>query len=128
MVKIQHIVFYGTLMANHQTAIHEALKDSLVFESACIIPGQLYSLGSIPALKPGNQRIRAELYKIINPEILPMIDAYEAVDNDNPTLPGFTRKSIQLLHPKLHAWVYYYDGSVSDAQLIAANAWKAWAK
>ena len=123
-MKIDHIVFYGTLMSMGMTKMHEKIKSDLVYEGNCILYGKLYTLGRYPGLKSGNYLIHGELYKILNTDLLNILDEYEAVDNENPLTAGFTRKSVVLVEPKKKAWVYYYEGDVSEKNLLKTNFWK----
>lgn len=123
MNRLECIVLYGSLMSGGSTSIHSRLKENLKYVGKCLIPGELYDLGRIPALKPGHFKVHGELYEIINPEILNILDKYEAIDNQDPLLPGFSRKKVTLLNPKQEAWVYYYDGEVNPNQLIKSGQW-----
>jgi gamma-glutamylcyclotransferase (GGCT)/AIG2-like uncharacterized protein YtfP len=125
-MKINHIVFYGTLQSTqstNKTMMHPIIEKSLKYVSSCIIPGQLYDHGRYPALVEGEYPIEGELYKIIDQKALTKLDEYEAVDSCNLKLPGFSRKSVKLLIPNLKAWVYYYDGPIDNLPAIASNCW-----
>ena len=123
--EVQYIAFYGTLMQDQHTQIRQALKGKLIPHGKCLIPGNIYDLGRYPALKlDGNrQSVSGELYEIDDPTPLKLLDDYEAHDNYDPDLPGFTRRLIQLDFPKRLAWVYEYDGEVSPKQLIVSEIW-----
>lgn len=121
---INHIVFYGSLKKGESTPVHDTIAASFKYIGECIIPGQLYDLERIPALKRGTRPIRGELYEVLDDGALPTLDQYEAIDNVDPTAPGYTRSSIRVLKPQeLDAWVYYYDGDVSKRRLIEENHW-----
>ena len=117
------ICFYGTLMSDQKSLVDDQIQDKLEYINDCIIPGKLYKCEWYPALLPGNRPIQGELYKIIDSRVLSVLDEYEAVDNINPELPGFSRKQIMLVEPEQQAWVYYYDGHLSEDSLITANRW-----
>ena len=95
----------------------------LKYIGVCGFSGQLYNLGRYPGLKEGDSKIAGELYQSLDPSVLKALDTYEAVDNEDSTKPGFTRRQIMLLDPKLKAWVYYYDGDVKDAEQLEGNPW-----
>lgn len=122
-MNISHIVFYGTLRLTHETVMHESMAKSLRLVGSCLIPGLLYNMGRYPALKPGNRPIAGELYEIIDTAILAELDQYEAIDNENPLAPGFSRQRVDLLEPKLIVWVYYYNGEPEHTTLIESNQW-----
>jgi gamma-glutamylcyclotransferase (GGCT)/AIG2-like uncharacterized protein YtfP len=111
-MQITHIVFYGTLMSDGHTKLHKKIKAGLIYKGPCTFKGVLYDLGRYPGLKPGNNQIKGELYEIIDNSLVAKLDEYEAHDNYDSSLPGFTRKLIELIEPRLTAWIYYYDGKV----------------
>jgi gamma-glutamylcyclotransferase (GGCT)/AIG2-like uncharacterized protein YtfP len=120
---INHIAFYGTLKRGYKTHVHGVIERDLTYIGECLIPGNLYDLGRISGLKPGNRPISGELYKINKPKSLIKIDSYELHDNEDPSKPGFKRQALMLLEPKLKAWAYYYQGPVEEDKLIRANKW-----
>lgn len=120
----EYIAFYGTLTSSNNTAVHVVINQSLYFISECIIPGLLYRKKRYPALKAGTGKVKGELYQVLKPEALPILDKYEAIDNENSSLPGFTRKRVSLIEPRVTAWVYYYDGPVERSALIKSGRWK----
>ena len=116
---IQHIIFYGTLQHDGQTAVHEDIKRKLKYVERCVFKGELYDLGRYPGLKRGDTVIHGELYKILDTSILSILDNYEATDNENEELPGFSRA----LADGIAAWVYYYDGPVTEDTRITSGVW-----
>lgn len=110
-------------MRDQSSPIHDVLAANLEYISTCKIQGKLYNLGRYPGLKPGDDVISGELYRIGNASALATIDEYEATDNDDLTLPGFSRKKIELMEPKVEAWVYIYDGDVLEENRIADGVW-----
>lgn len=122
-MQINHIVFYGTLKQNHRTPLHNTIDRYLEYIGPCTLAGNLYNCGRYPGLKPGKGEVRAELYKINNNKALKPLDEFEASDNDDPKLPGFSRKQVNLINPQIEAWVYFYDGKVSKDQLIDKGVW-----
>ncbi len=121
----QYIAFYGTLLQDQHTDMRERLNGKLIAHGKCLIPGNIYDIGRYPALKLSEPRksVHGELYRIDDESLLELLDAYEARDNYDPTLPGFTRRLVELTFPQRTAWVYEYDGSVSSDQLITSQDW-----
>ncbi len=121
----QYIAFYGTLMQEQHTALREHLEGKLLPHGKCLIPGNIYNMGRYPALKLDGVRrsVHGELYEIADLTPLALLDQYEAIDNDDATLPGFTRRLVQLDFPQQTAWVYEYDGPVEPDQLITSENW-----
>lgn len=112
-------------MQEQHTALRGQLKGKLLPHGKCLIPGNIYDLGRYPALKLDGlrQSVHGELYEVNDPEPLALLDQYEANDNYDPTLPGFTRRLVQLDFPRQFAWVYEYDGPVKSEQLISSEDW-----
>ena len=81
-------------------------------------------MGRYPALKEGDGSVHGELYQIVNDKVLALLDDYEAKDDQDALLPGFTRKLIQLLQPKMKTWAYYYDGELPEKALIESGNWE----
>lgn len=112
-------------MQEQHAAIHEYLKDKLLPHGKCLIPGNIYDMGRYPALKLSGERhsVHGELFKIDDLETLTLLDQYEARDNYDPDLPGFTRRLVELDFPQQAAWVYEYDGPVQPERLIVSEKW-----
>lgn len=122
----QYIAFYGTLLQDQHTGIRNHLKGKLLPRGKCLIPGNIYDMGRYPALKLDGDRksVHGELYEIDHEEPLALLDEYEAHDNYDPDLPGFTRRLVELDFPRQTAWVYEYDGPVDSGKLIASEDWE----
>lgn len=71
----------------------------------------------------GDGKVHGELYRIKDTAILGLLDDYEASDNEDHKLLGFTRQVVKLLSPNLNAYVYYSDGPVSESQFIESGSW-----
>lgn len=112
-------------MQDQHVPLREHLRGKLLPRGKCLIPGNIYNLGHYPALKLDGfrQSVHGELYEIEDPEPLALLDKYEANDNYDSRLPGFTRRLVQLDFPKRLSWVYEYDGSVQPEQLISSEDW-----
>ena len=125
VVEPQFISFYGTLMQDQHTAIRKYLHGKLVPHGKCLIPGNIYDLGRYPGLKLDGERrsVHGELYEINDPEPLALLDEYETHDNYDISLPGFTRRLVELDFPEQLAWVYEYDGPVTSDMLIKSENW-----
>lgn len=121
----QYIAFYGTLLQDQHADAREHLKGKLIAHGKCLIPGNIYDMGRYPALKLSEPRknVHGELYRIDDESPLVLLDAYEAHDNYDPSLPGFTRRLVELNFPQQTAWVYEYDGPVNSNQLITSEDW-----
>ena len=108
--KVRYVAFYGTLKRAGDTPVHPLIREHLIYEGNCQIPGKLFNLGRLKGYETGEGVVAGELYKLKDLEVLPKLDAYEAVDNIDPELPGYSRRLVHLLKPKVLAWVYFYEG------------------
>ena len=113
------VAFYGTLRHSHHTPVGQETAAGLHYMGPCLIPGALYDRGRLTALVAGDGAIAGELYAVVNPNVLHRLDNYEAVDDEDPSLPAFSRRRLQLIEPELNAWVYVYDGPVKDLKRLA---------
>ena len=86
-------------------ALHRVLARGATFLAEGSVPGRLLDLGRYPALIPGAGRVRGELYRLDDPEPLPVLDREEGYNFGRSktivTLGGGRR---------LRAWVYRYRG------------------
>jgi len=121
----RYIAFYGTLRQSGHTPAHPLIREHLVYEGTCLIPGDLYDLGRLPGYEPGDGEVKGELYKLKDMQILPELDAYEAVDNKKPSAPGYSRQLVHLKEPSVRAWVYAYDGPVNGKKTVTSGRWPA---
>lgn len=112
---VHFIAFYGTLKRNGDMVAHPILREHLVYQGHCHIPGRLHHTGR--AIGSGD--VVGELYRLKDIQILPQLDEYEASDNVDPKRPGFSRVLVELSKPRVLAWVYFYDGNgQGNAQLL----------
>lgn len=109
---VKYIAFYGTLKRSGNTMVHPLLREHLIYQGNCHIPGKIHHLGRLEGLGVGNGDVLGELYLLKDLQILPQIDEYEAVDNVDPTRPGYSRVLVELIRPKVLAWVYFYDDNI----------------
>lgn len=110
-------------MSTKDSLIDDLIKDKLELIGPCLVQGELYECGDYPALLKGKRSIEGELFKIIDESVMPILDEYEATDNNHPDLAGFTRERVELIKPSVMAWVYFYDGKLSEDLLITENRW-----
>lgn len=115
---IRYIAFYGSLRREGNTVIHPILREHLIYEGHCHIPGKLHHFGRLVGMGVGNGDVVGELYRLKDLQILPQLDEYEAIDNIDPKKPGFSRVLVELSRPKVLAWVYFYDGNIQSRPLV----------
>lgn len=86
-------------------ALHDVLAHRTTFLAEGSVAGRLLDLGRYPALVAGAGRVKGEVYRLDDPELLPVLDREEGYN--------FAR-SITIVSlaggRRLRAWVYRYRG------------------
>ncbi len=117
------IAFYGSLMRSFEKQKQLKIQHYLEFLSNCTIHGQLYDLGQYPALIHGNHRIQAELYEILDPKVLEVLDAFEGYNAQNIHKSYYVRDCVRLASPNLDAYVYFYRGKIQNKPTVKDGDW-----
>ena len=128
---------YGTLMtAAASSPLGQSQRAQLQAASRSLGPatiaGQLYDLGSYPALVPGdasNGQVHGELLLMATPDVtLVWLDAYEGIDADRPEANEYARiqRPAKLADGSLiEAWVYVYCRSIVGLPLLKDGRWRS---
>jgi gamma-glutamylcyclotransferase (GGCT)/AIG2-like uncharacterized protein YtfP len=111
----EHVAFYGSLMKDCGKQEELQIKDCLESLGPCEIRGRLYDLGEYPGLVQGDDRVKAELYKVKDLRVFPLLDKYEEFDVRNQERSLFVRHVVRLPKPQVDAWVYFYNRSIDSA-------------
>ena len=121
----EFIVLYGSLMQRLKNRDQLNLAQSLNFHGQCKLKGRLYDLGAYPGLVLNKEDIiYGELYKIVHPKALNILDEYERFDDNDSSNSLYIRRCIQLVHPKQQAWVYVYNGDTSKKKRVESGSWR----
>lgn len=101
------IAFYGTL---RDPEVRERLGVAGLLEErgACRIPGRLHDLGRYPALVAGPGTVAGELFAVLDPAALPVLDAYEGAVVDDRDASLYVRERCALPAPAVTVWLYRY--------------------
>jgi gamma-glutamylcyclotransferase (GGCT)/AIG2-like uncharacterized protein YtfP len=99
--------------------LHGVLTRGASFVAEGVVAGGLVSLGRWPGLIEGAARVRGELYRLDDPELLPIVDRKEGVQ-------FVRRRSIVTLADgrRVRAWVYRYSGPRETATPIPSGDWR----
>ena len=83
-----------------------------------ITGAQLYNLGWFPGVKldKTDSMVHGDVFEIVDGKLPPRLDSYEGY----PSL--YSRSQVKTDNGEL-AWVYTYNGSVSQDQLIESGEW-----
>ena len=120
-----YIVFYGSLMNGLGGRQKIDIDSDVEFVMKCSVKGTMYDLGEFPGLLPeGDAIVKAELYRIINPEALEVMDIFEGFNIEKPELSLFKRELIKLDVEDIEAHIYYYNDSVIDAFEVFGGDWR----
>jgi gamma-glutamylcyclotransferase (GGCT)/AIG2-like uncharacterized protein YtfP len=94
-------------------ALHRALKRASTFVGEGLVRGRLLDLGHYPGLVDGAGRVRGEIYRLDDPELLAVLDRAEGYNFDR------RRATVTLANGRrVRAWIYRYRGCRERAVLI----------
>jgi len=91
-------------------ALHRVLAPAATWLGDGAVRGRLLDLGRYPALVDGAGRVRGEVYRLHDPELLPVLDREEGYNFER-------RRAIVTLANgrRARAWVYRYRGPQNRA-------------
>lgn len=92
----------------------------------CTLSGRLIDLGDWPGLIDGPGEVAAELYAIVDAEILARLDAFEDYEPADPEGSLYLRERVALVAPAGEAFAYRYVGPRAGRAVIAGGDWRAW--
>jgi gamma-glutamylcyclotransferase (GGCT)/AIG2-like uncharacterized protein YtfP len=132
------LVVYGSLMRDLPSATGERgpdLLDRLGVGALlrrvgpCRVGGVLFDLGAYPALRRSPcdaDSVCGELYTILDPAVLAVLDDFEGYDPRNPSDSDYLRERVELLEPRgVDAWVYVFNREPDPILRIASGDWRA---
>jgi gamma-glutamylcyclotransferase (GGCT)/AIG2-like uncharacterized protein YtfP len=108
---------YGTLMRGFVR--HRFLGPRAVLLGEAHVRGALLDLHAYPGLVAGAGRVRGELYRLDDPEVLPVVDREEGY-NFERRLTAVTRADGR----RARAWIYWYRGPRDRAEIIPEGDWR----
>jgi gamma-glutamylcyclotransferase (GGCT)/AIG2-like uncharacterized protein YtfP len=86
-------------------ALHDVLARGATFLAEGSVAGRLLDLGRYPALVAGAGRVKGEVYRLDDPELLPVLDREEGYNFQRSiTIVTLARGR------RVRAWVYRYRG------------------
>ena len=108
---------YGTLMRGY--GLHAVLARGATAVGPGTVRGRLLDLGRYPGLVDGSGRVSGEVYRLDDPELLPVLDREEGYNfvrrQGIVTLAGGRR---------VRAWVYRYRGPRERATPIPSGDYR----
>jgi gamma-glutamylcyclotransferase (GGCT)/AIG2-like uncharacterized protein YtfP len=109
---------YGTLMRGY--ALHAVLAAGATFVTTGHVRGRLLRLGRYPGLIEGAGRVRGEVYRLDDPQLLPILDREEGYN--------FVRRRAIVTCAngrRARAWIYRYRGPRARAVVIPDGDYRA---
>lgn len=135
---LDRLVVYGSLMRDLPSPTGERAPDLLDRLGVgallrrvgpCRVGGVLFDLGAYPALRRSPNEtgsVRGELYTILDPAVLDVLDEFEGYDPRNASGSDYLRERVELLEPRgLDAWIYVYNRAPDPISRIASGDWRA---
>lgn len=126
---VYQLFVYGSLRSGFHSPVYEYISRFFTFAGEAKVKGKLFDLGEYPAATPaeGDVFIIGELYIAKNQQefswAIGQLDDYEGLDVEEGEVPLYERKVTEVyINDKVtHAWVYWYNGDVSDKPVIASG-------
>ncbi len=91
------------------------------------IRGRLYQVHHYPAAVPSDdpgERVHGELYRLLDPALLPRLDDYEECGAHHPRPHEYRREPVTVLRPggdAVIAWAWLYNRPVQGLQRIPSG-------
>ncbi len=121
----EFIFLYGSLMRGFE--MHESLDiprmTEFLGEAKC--KGKLYDMGEFPGMTlEGNGRVRGELYRVSDENIIDIMDRYEGYYPESTRESTYVRRLEEMVDRDLKAWVYVYNESTNGQDVIESGSWR----
>ena len=115
MMTTEYLFVYGTLRKDFEQNLMHTFGDAATFVDFGEIEGVLYDLGTYPGAAKGSAKsfIRGEIFAVNSDVVFPVLDEYEGEEYIHDKVAVKT-DSVR----EIKAFVYWFDGNVSEAQRI----------
>ena len=117
------IAVYGLLRAGESGFAQFGVANAFTDAGPCVIEGELWDLGRYPALVPGEGRVIGELFEVLDPYVMPDLDAFEDYWPGDPARSRYGRRKVRLIEPDREAWVYVWLLGLDGARRIESGDW-----
>jgi len=114
---------YGLLRAGESGFAQFGLADAFSPLGSCRLKGQLYDLGDYPGLVEGDGVVLGELFEVLDPSVMPRVDAFEDYWPDDMDKSRYARRKVRLIEPDREAWVYIWLKGLENARRIQSGDW-----
>jgi gamma-glutamylcyclotransferase (GGCT)/AIG2-like uncharacterized protein YtfP len=127
--EIYRLFVYGSLRSGLHNSIYTHISRYFVLDGMGSVQGKLYDLGQYPGAVHTTEEsfITGEVYHIAQAEdfawAMSYLDDYEGVE-----LSLFRRERVHVLfrNTTIIAWIYWYNGVVTDQTLIESGDYVAY--
>ncbi len=120
------IALYGTLMRGLGAIDELGIADRVRFVGPCLITGELFDLGDYPGLRHGDGRVVAELYALLDTEVIEILDQFEGYRASKLRDSLYLREFVSLIEPAgADSWVYVYNDVPDASTRIVSGDWRA---
>ena len=110
MLPINYVIFYGTLMGDPLRRNQLKINDQIKLVGDISLLGSMYELPTCPGFIPKGERLyQAELYQILEPKILDILDSFEEYFPLDKNGSRFLREQIWVSEFNTYAWIYYLN-------------------
>ena len=108
----EFLAVYGTLRRRSIANKLPMAVARLQFFSRGLVRSRLFWQRTYPALIQDRGIAQVELFRIVDPSVLCDLDRYEGFEPTNLRASLFIRNQIQLLNPRVRAWVYFLNRQI----------------
>ncbi len=120
------IVLYGSLMRRFGAMDELGIGDGLRFVGPCVVTGELFDLGDYPGMRHGDGRVIAELYALLDVDVIEDLDDFEGYKISQPRESLYLRERATLIEPSdIEAWIYVYNHVPDASARIVSGDWRA---
>jgi gamma-glutamylcyclotransferase (GGCT)/AIG2-like uncharacterized protein YtfP len=120
------IALYGSLMRGLGAMNQIGVGHLLQFVAPCKIQGELFDLGAYPGLRGGAGVVTGEIFEILDPEVIRVMDRFEDYFPDDDRESHYIRKRTVLIEPAATtAWVYFYNHEPPRDRRVELGDWRA---
>ncbi|MBK9507992.1 MAG: gamma-glutamylcyclotransferase [Cytophagaceae bacterium] len=125
----EYLFVYGTLLNSFpKNPFKNSFHKNASYLGAGKISAKLYDLGKYPGIVKNiegeNFYVFGEIYEILNPKFLQVLDEYENYFPENLSKSEYTReksKAFLISGQELMTWVYWYNNLPNDALFIESG-------
>ncbi len=126
---IYQLFVYGSLRSGFRSPVYEYISRFFTFVDEAKVRGKLFDMGSYPAGIATNDSnfIIGELYQANHTNefswAIGQLDDYEGVTVEPDEVQLYRREitEVYIKGKVTHAWIYWYNGDISEKQLIASG-------